>query len=188
MQINTLSDGAISRSVVDGNGALDSLSPGQRDVLEVLTNRFETNKEIAQKLGIAPSTVKQRLDAAARKLGTRGRYATKLEYERVRGAYVPMVYPPEHLPILPLPPQQPPRDWGASPTLHLDDAMPFDRIAPWASVEQPTGLEAFVEKLNALPKVTILVTQAVLLSILSVGGLTAMGTFQQFVLLRFVTQ
>lgn len=188
MQLAISTDEEMSRAASSGDTPFDSLTSKHRDVLDLLVESFETNKEIAQRLGIAPSTVKQRLDAAARKLGTKGRYATKLEYERRYRAYVPMVCPPEHIPISPLPPQQPPRDWGASPTLQLNDAMPFDRFAPWASIERPTGPEAFVEKLNALPKLTIIVTQAVLLTILLVVVLTAMGTFLQFDLLRFVTQ
>ena len=57
-----------------------------------------------------------------------------------------------------------------------------------ASVEQPTGLEAFVEKLNAVPAATIIVAQAVMLTILAVTVLTAMGTFSEYDFLRFVTQ
>ena len=67
--------------------------------------------------------------------------------------------------------------------------MPFNRIAPWANrVERPTSLEAFVEKLNAVPAVTIIVAQAVLLTILAVAVLAAMGTFSEYDFLRFVTQ
>ena len=98
-----------------------------------------------------------------------------------------MVCPPEYIPISPLTPQQPPRDWGASPTLQLDDAMRFDRIAPWASVERPAGLEAFVDKLNGKSATSVIMIQAVLLTILSVAVLAAMGTFLEFDLLRFVT-
>ena len=177
----------MSRSARSGDTAFDSLTPKHREVLDLLVETFETNKEIAQKLGIAPSTVKQRLDSAARKLRTSGRYATKQEYERLRRACVPMVCPPEHIPISPLPPQQPPRDWGASPTLQLNDAMPFDRVAPWASVERPTGLEAFVDKLNSKSATSLIMMQAVLLIVLAVAVLAAMGTFMQFDLLRFVT-
>lgn len=177
----------MSRSARSGDTAFDSLTPKHREVLDLLVETFETNKEIAQKLGIAPSTVKQRLDSAARKLRTSGRYATKQEYERLRRACVPMVCPPEHIPISPLPPQQPPRDWGASPTLQLNDAMPFDRVAPWASVERPTGLEAFVDKLNSKSATSLIMMQAVLLMVLAVAVLAAMGTFMQFDLLRFVT-
>lgn len=177
----------MSRSARSGDTAFDSLTPKHREVLDLLVETFETNKEIAQKLGIAPSTVKQRLDSAARKLRTSGRYATKQEYERLRRACVPMVCPPEHIPISPLPPQQPPRDWGASRTLQLNDAMPFDRVAPWASVERPTGLEAFVDKLNSKSATSLIMMQAVLLMVLAVAVLAAMGTFMQFDLLRFVT-
>ena len=168
---------------------LDSLSAGQCEVLDLLLAGYETNKQIAQMLKIAPSTVAQRLALASNKLRTSGRSATKREYERLRKACAFPVYSPQHIPISAVPPQQPPRDWGATPTLQLNDAMPFNRIAPWANrVERPTSLEAFVEKLNAVPAVTIIVAQAVLLTILAVAVLAAMGTFSEYDFLRFVTQ
>ena len=187
MQLSKSIDEQMSRSARCGDTGFDSLTSKHHEVLELLVESYETNKQIAQRLGISPSTVKQRLDYAARKLGTTGRYATKIQYERLRQACVPMVCPPEHIPISPLTPQQPPRDWGASPTLQLDDAIPFDRIAPWASVERSTGLEAFVDKLNGKSATSVIMIQAVLLMFLSVAVLAAMGTFLEFDLLRFVT-
>ena len=188
MQLNTSSDCFVARPADGADGALESLTPKQCEVLDLLLAGFETNKQIGQKLGISPSTVKQRLDGAANKLRTSGRSATKREYERLRKACAFSVCPSQYIPISPVPPQQPSRDWGASSTLQLDDAMPFERIAPWASVARPTGLEAFVEKLNGLPAVTIIVAQAVLLMILAVAVLAAMGTFLEYDILRFVTK
>ena len=167
---------------------LDLLTVRHRAVLDLLLAGFETHKEIGLELGISPSTVRQRLDGAAAKLRTRGRGATKREYDRLLRSCAFSVCQSEHIPTSPIPPQQQTRDWGASPTLQLNDSIPFDRIAPWASVEQPTGLEAFVEKLNAVPAATIIVAQAVMLTILAVTVLTAMGTFSEYDFLRFVTQ
>ena len=167
---------------------LDTLSAGQCAVLDLLLAGYETNKQIAQKLGIAPSTVAQRLALASNKLRTSGRSATKREYERLRRACAFPVYSPQHIPISAVPPQQPPRDWGATPTLQLNDAMPFNRIAPWANrVERPNGLEAFIDKLNAAPAVTIILAQAVLLSLLAIAVLAVLGVFFEFDFLRFVT-
>lgn len=169
--------------------ALDSLTFRHREVLDLLLAGFETNKQIGIELRLAPSTVRQRLDGAAAKLGTRGRSATKREYERLLKACAFSVCQSEHIPNSPIPPQQPARDWGASPTLQFNEAMPYDRVAPWANgVGQPTGLEAFVEKLTALPTATIIVAQAVLLTILAVTVLATMGTFYEYDLLRFVTK
>lgn len=182
-------NGVKERVGADAARALDLLTVRHREVLDLLLAGYDTNKQIALELRISPSTVRQRLDGAAAKLRTSGRGATRREYERLLNACAFPVYPPEHIPNSPLPPQHPARDWGASPTLQLNEAMPYDRLAPWASgVGQPTGLEAFVEKLNAVPAATIIVAQAVLLTILAVAVLAAMGTFSEYDFLRFVTQ
>lgn len=167
---------------------LNSLSAGQCEVLDLLLAGYETNKQIAQKLEIAPSTVAQRLSLASNKLRTSGRSATKREYEQLRRACAFPVYSPQHIPISAVPPQQPPRDWGAAPTLQLNDAMPFNRIAPWANVvERSTGLEAFIDKLNAAPAFTIILAQAVLISLLAISVLAVLGVFFELDFLRFVT-
>lgn len=169
-------------------GVLDSLSSGQCEVLDLLLAGYETNKQIAAELRIAPSTVAQRVGGAAHKLRTNGRSATKREYERLRRAYAFPVYPSQHIPISTNQPQQPDRDWSASSTLNLHDAVPFDRIAPWAGrVERPTSLEACIDKLNAASRSTIIVVQAVFVIILAIAVLAALGIFREFDFLRFVT-
>ena len=169
--------------------ALDSLTPRQCAVLDLLLAGFETNKQIAQEIGISPSTVKQRLDGAANKLRTVGRSATKREYERLRKECAFLACPSQHIPNMPFPPSQPIWDWEASPTFQLSDATPFDRVAPWAErVERSTGLEAFVEKLNGKSAITVIVFQAVGLVAVAVLVLTMMGTFYNFDFMRFVTR
>ena len=168
--------------------ALDSLAEGQRQVLDLFVAGFGTFKEIALELEIAPSTAKQRFNAAAAKLHTVGRGATIREYQRLLRACVFSVCPPEHIAISPDYPHQPPRDWGATPTLRANDAMPLG-IAPWANgVERTSGLEAFVEKLNGRSTASIIVVQAIALTILAILVVTMMGTFWEFDILRFVTR
>ena len=182
-----MADVTIERDSGSAQGILDSLSAGQCEVLDLLLAGYETNKEIAHELGIAPSTVAQRIVGAANKLRTNGRGATKREYGRLRQACAFPVYPPQHIPISEDNPQQPLWDWSAPSALNLHDAMRIDRFAPWADrVERPTGLEALIEKLNAASATTIIMGQAVLLIILAIAVLATMGIFFEFDFLRFV--
>ena len=182
-----MADVTIERDSSSVQGVLASLSAGQCEVLDLLLAGYETNKEIAHELGIAPSTVAQRIVGAANKLRTNGRGATKREYGRLRQACAFPVYPPQHIPISEDIPQQPLWDWSAPSALNLHDAMRIDRFAPWADrVERPTGLEALIEKLNAASATTIIMGQAVLLIILAIAVLATMGIFFEFDFLRFV--
>ena len=184
---STMANETIERDSICAQGILDSLSVGQCEVLDLLLAGYETNKEIAHELGIAPSTVAQRVVGAANKLRTNGRGATKREYGRLRQACAFPVYSPQHLPISQDNPQQRLWDWSAPSALNLNDAMRIDRFAPWADrVERPTGLEALIENLNAASATTIIVGQAVLLIILAIAVLATMGIFFEFDFLRFV--
>lgn len=185
---DAFADAAMESDSTDAQGILNSLSEGQCEVLDCLLGGYETNKEVALKLNISPSTVAQRIGLAAIKLRTRGRSATKREYERLRRVCAFSVYSSQHIPISAGQPQQPPRAWSEPSPLTLHDAVRFERHAPWADrVENPTILEAFVEKLNATSASTIIVGQAVLISILAVVMLAILGMFYEFDFLRFVT-
>lgn len=176
------------REPVSPQGILDSLSNGQCEVLNLLLAGYETNKEIASRLNIAPSTVAQRIGLAAVKLRTTGRGQTKREYERLRKACAFPAYPSQHIPISAENSQQPLWEWPAASTLTLRDAMPLDRNAPWASkAAAPVILEAFVDKLNAASALTVIVGQAVLLGLLAIVVLAILGTFFEFDILRFAT-
>lgn len=184
----SLADDRIKRDVPNAKLILETLTEGQCEVLDLLLAGYETNKEIAFKLDISPSTVAQRIGLAGVKLRTKGRGQTKREYERLRRECAFPVYQSQHIPICEVDRQHPPQVRKAPASLLLSDAVSINRIAPWADrFAAPTGLEAFVEKLNALSVSTIIVCQAVLLTILAITMLAILGIFFEFDFLRFVT-
>ena len=83
-----------------GGEAFDRLSEGQKACLRLVYDHHEI-KEISRALGIAPDTVKQRLQGARRLLGvSRSIDAARLlaEHEAADAPYPPRVYPPGDIP------------------------------------------------------------------------------------------
>lgn len=60
-------------------GKLSSLTNREREVLTLLTNG-ESNRELAQRLGVSPRTFQKHLQRIYAKLGVRGRMAAMFHF------------------------------------------------------------------------------------------------------------
>ena len=162
------------KSENDDESALASLTEKQRAVLDLLV-QHQTSKEIARNLGISPYTVDQRIAAARRKFGVGSRGTLAAAYQESLSIYERSVYQGSYM--------------GSEATaVHSNDRSDEVRATPTGRqimVKPDWRLEAlpqhrvvpemFEGQYGALFRIAAILVIALLLLIVTLGGVAAFG-------------
>ncbi|MET0251477.1 MAG: helix-turn-helix transcriptional regulator [Novosphingobium sp.] len=119
----------IETGIEEPGGLGAELTDKHREVLDRLLEH-KSSKEIAIELGISPKTVDQRINSAARKLGTADRRETARAYGNLRQAWERTPYPYSYIPPQPSSGEDSGRETEAA-AFSLGDSQYFPRQAPW---------------------------------------------------------
>jgi DNA-binding CsgD family transcriptional regulator len=158
--------------------ALSVLTAKQREVLDLLLEH-KTSKEIARTLAISPHTVDQRIELAKRKLDAASRSELAMTYRRLRAICEPLTHEDSHIASEALPNHKSGTDdanGGTEPD-HPKRTQPQETAQP--APDYRVGPEMFEGRHGTLMRIAVIVTLAVLLIILILGGLAMFDQLSQ---------